>query len=92
MDAHLVLDKIRLGERYVEFTGHEEHVSLCSVSIKITGGAQVNSGGVRRVVTGGGEAGGGGVTFLATSWFAMTARNLFRVLFIARVASTCPLM
>jgi hypothetical protein len=32
----------------------------------------------RGVVTGGGEAGGGGATFLATSWLAMTARNLFR--------------
>jgi hypothetical protein len=40
------------------------------------------------VVTGGGEAGGGGATFLATSWFTMTARNLFRVSFIAQVAST----
>jgi hypothetical protein len=43
------------------------------------------------VVTGGGEAGGGGATFLAASWLAMTARNLFRVLFIAQVASACSL-
>jgi hypothetical protein len=45
----------------------------------------------RGVVTGGGEARGGGATFLAASWLAMTARNLFRVLFIARVASACSL-
>jgi hypothetical protein len=31
------------------------------------------------------------VTFLVASWFAMTARNLFRVLFIAQVASACSL-
>jgi hypothetical protein len=43
------------------------------------------------VVTGGGEAGGRGATFLAASWFAMTAKNLFRVLFIAQVASACSL-
>jgi uncharacterized membrane protein YgcG len=79
VDVHLVLNKIRLGERYVELTRHEEHVSLHSVSIEITGGARVNSGGMRRFQTGGGEAGGGGATFLAASWFAMTARNLFRV-------------
>jgi hypothetical protein len=45
----------------------------------------------RGVVTGGSEAGGGGVTFLAASWLAMTARNLFRVSFIAQVASACSL-
>jgi hypothetical protein len=45
----------------------------------------------RGVVTGGGEAGGRGATFLAASWFAMTARNLFRVSFIAQVASACSL-
>jgi hypothetical protein len=43
------------------------------------------------VVTGGSEAGGGGTMFLAASWLAMTARNLFRVSFIAQVASTCSL-
>jgi hypothetical protein len=45
----------------------------------------------RGVVAGGGEAGGGGATFLAASWFAMTARNLFRFSFIAQVASACSL-
>jgi hypothetical protein len=45
----------------------------------------------RGVVTGGGEAGGGGAMFLVASWFAMTARNLFRVSFIAQVASACSL-
>jgi hypothetical protein len=43
----------------------------------------------RGVVTGGSEAGGGGAMFLAASWFAITARNLFRVLFIAWVVSAC---
>jgi hypothetical protein len=43
----------------------------------------------RGVVTGSGEVGGGGATFLAASWLAMTARNLFSVSFIARVASAC---
>jgi hypothetical protein len=47
MDLHLVLDKVRLGEQYVELTRHEERVSLHSVSIEITGGARVNSGGMR---------------------------------------------
>jgi hypothetical protein len=28
MDAHLVLNKIRLGERYVELAGHEECVGI----------------------------------------------------------------
>jgi hypothetical protein len=45
----------------------------------------------RGVVTGGGEAGGGGATFLATSWLPMIAINLFRVSFMARVASACSL-
>jgi hypothetical protein len=45
----------------------------------------------RGVVIGGGEARGGGAIFVATSWLAMTARNLFRVLFIAQVASNCSL-
>jgi hypothetical protein len=63
VDAHLVLDEIRLGERYVQLTGHEECVSLRSASVEITGGARVNSGGMRRLQRGGyrwGDWGRGG--------------------------------
>jgi hypothetical protein len=45
----------------------------------------------RGVVTNGGETGGGGATFLATSWLPMMVINLFRVSFMAQVASTCSL-
>jgi hypothetical protein len=41
----------------------------------------------RGVVTNGGETGGGGATFLAASWLPMMAINLFRVSFMAQVAS-----
>jgi hypothetical protein len=66
-------------------------VSLCSISIKVTGDARFNSGGVQClvVVTNGGETGGRGATFLATSWLPMIAMNLFKVLFMAWVASAC---
>jgi hypothetical protein len=37
------------------------------------------------------RTGGGGVTFLATSWLPMMAINLFRVSFMAQVASACSL-
>jgi hypothetical protein len=43
----------------------------------------------RGVVTNGGETGSGGAMFLATSWLPMMAINLFRILFIAQVASAC---
>jgi hypothetical protein len=92
VDAHLVIDKVRLGKRNVELAGCEKGTSLRSISIKVTGDARSNSGGVRAcrvVVTNDGETGGGGATFLATSWLAMTARNLFKVSFMARVASAC---
>jgi hypothetical protein len=65
---------------------------LRSVSVKVTGAPGLTLEGCdafRGVVPGGGEAGGGGATFLAASWLAMTARNLLRVLFMARVASAC---
>jgi hypothetical protein len=45
----------------------------------------------RVVVTNGGETGGRGATFLAASWLPMIAINLFKVLFMAQVASTCSL-
>jgi hypothetical protein len=75
----------------MELAGREESASLRSISAEVTGDAWVNSEGLQGVVTGGGEAGGGGAMFLAPSWLAMTTRNLFRVSFIARVASTCSL-
>jgi hypothetical protein len=83
VDAHLVVDEVRLGKRNVELAGCEKDTSLHSISIKVTGDA------CRVVVTNGGETGGGGATFLATSWLAMTARNLFKVSFMAQVASAC---
>jgi hypothetical protein len=94
VDAHLVLDEIQLGERYIQLTRREECASLRSVSVKLLGAPGLTleeCDPFRGVVTGGGEAGGGGATFLAASWLAMTARNLFSVLFIARVASACSL-
>jgi hypothetical protein len=39
VDVHLVLDEIRLGEQYVQLTGHKERMSLRSVSVKVTGDA-----------------------------------------------------
>jgi hypothetical protein len=43
----------------------------------------------RGVITSRVETGGGGAIFLATSWLPMIAINLFRVSFMAQVASTC---
>jgi hypothetical protein len=43
----------------------------------------------RVVVTSGDETGGGGAKFLAASWLPMMAINLFKVLFMAQVASAC---
>jgi hypothetical protein len=37
------------------------------------------------------ETGGGGAMLLAASWLPMMAINLFRVSFMAQVASTCSL-
>jgi hypothetical protein len=94
VDAHLLIDKIRLSEGDVELTGCEEGGPLRSISIKMTGDARFNSRGLRRlqrVITSGVGTGGGGTMFPAASWLAMTARNLFRVSFMARVASACSL-
>jgi hypothetical protein len=63
VDVHLVFDGIQLGERYVQLTGCEEHASLHSVSIKITGDAWFNSGGLQLLQRGGyrwGDWGRGG--------------------------------
>jgi hypothetical protein len=65
-------------------------VSLCSVSIEITGDAWFNSGGVQhlqRGVTGGGEAGGGGVRCSLTSRALNAASSLLSVSLVTRVAS-----
>jgi hypothetical protein len=91
VDVNLLVDEIRLSEQDIELTRCEESVSLCSISIKVTGGARFNSGGLRGLERGGymrwGDQGRGG----DVSWLAMTARNLFNVSFIAQVASACSL-
>jgi hypothetical protein len=46
MDPHLVLYEIRLGAQHIQLTRREERTSSRSVSVKITGGAQVDSGGL----------------------------------------------
>jgi hypothetical protein len=89
VDAHLVFNKIRLGEQYVELTGHEEHASLRSVSVKITGDTRFNSGGLRRLQRGegGGEAGGGGARCSLASRALNAASSLLSILLVAWVAS-----
>jgi hypothetical protein len=94
MDVYLLVDKVRCCERDVELTGGDESVPLHSVSVKVTGDAQINCGGLRCLQRGGykwcGDWGRGGDVF-AASWLLMTAVNLFNGLFIARVACTCSL-
>jgi hypothetical protein len=89
VDVHLLIDEIRLSEGDVELTGCEESTPLRSISIEMTGDAQFNSGGLRRLQRGSykwcGDWGRGG----DVSWLAMTTRNLFGVSFMARVASAC---
>jgi hypothetical protein len=46
MDVHLLIDKVQCCERDVELTGGDEDTPLRSVSIKVTGDAQFNSGGL----------------------------------------------
>jgi hypothetical protein len=53
MDAHLLIDKVRCCERDVQLTGCEEGAPLHSISTKVTGDAQFNSGGLRRLQRGG---------------------------------------
>jgi hypothetical protein len=47
MDVHLLVNEIQCCERDVELTGCEESASLHSISIKVTGDARFNSGGLR---------------------------------------------
>jgi hypothetical protein len=53
MDAHLLVDKVRCSEQDVELTGHEESMSLCSISVEVTGDAQFDFGGLQHLQSGG---------------------------------------
>jgi hypothetical protein len=90
VNAHLLVDKVRLSEQDIELAGREESTSLRSI---VTGDARFNSGGLQYLQRGDykwcGDTGGGGATFLAASWLPIIAMNLFSVSFMARVASTC---
>jgi hypothetical protein len=87
MDVHLLVDKVQCSERDIELAGCEESMSLCSISIKVTGLTLEGCDACRGMITSGVGTGGGGATLLATSWLPMIAMNLFRVSFMAWVAS-----
>jgi hypothetical protein len=91
VDAHLVLNKVQLGKRYVQLTGREEHVSLHLVSVEVTGDARLTLAGCdafRWVVTGGGDARGGGARCSLASRVLNVASSLFSVSLVTWVAST----
>jgi hypothetical protein len=46
VDVHLLVNEIRLSERNIKLTGGEEGAPLRSISIKMTGDARFNSGGL----------------------------------------------
>jgi hypothetical protein len=52
VDVHLLVDEVLCCERNIQLTGHEEDVPLHSISIKITGDAWFNSGGLRYLQSG----------------------------------------
>jgi hypothetical protein len=53
MDVHLLVDEVRCCEQDVELTGGDESAPLYSISLKVTGDAWFNSGGLRRLQRGG---------------------------------------
>jgi hypothetical protein len=52
MNAHLLINEVRLSERDIELAGCEESASLRSISVKVTGDARFNSGGLQRLQRG----------------------------------------